>query len=56
MAAKCLVASGGKAGNERLCGKKSREDNLEFGELVLWRKPRGPDYGVAAEARWETGV
>ena len=56
LASKYLVSVDGKTGYERLFGKKVREEQLEFGELVLWRKPRLQDYGVVAEARWETGV
>ena len=34
---------------------KDREKQLEFGELVRWRKPRMQGCGGVAEARWETG-
>ena len=53
---KYLVGVDGKTGYEQLFGKKVREEQLKFGELVLWRKPRLQDYGVVVEARWETGV
>jgi len=53
---KYMVGVDGKTAYERLFGKKSREEHLEFGEVVLWRKPRGQDYNVVAEARWESGV
>ena len=53
---KYLVGLDGKTGYERLFGKKSREEQIEFGEVVLWQKPRGQDYNVGADARWETGV
>ena len=53
---KHMVGLDGKTAYERLFGKKSREEHLEFGEVVLWRKPRGQDYNVVAEARWESGV
>ena len=56
LASKYLVCIDGKTGYERLFGKKVWEEQLEFGELVLWRKPRLQDYGVVAEARWDTGV
>ena len=52
LASKYLVGVDGKTVYERLFGKKVREEQLEFGELVLWRKPRLQDYGVVAEARW----
>ena len=53
---KYLQGADGKTAYERLFGKKIREEHLEFGEVVLWRKPRGQDYNVIAEARWESGV
>ena len=34
----------------------ARAADLGIGELALARTPRGPDYGVATEARFETGV
>ena len=48
-----LQGADGKTAYERLFGKKIREEHLEFGEVVLWRKPRGQDYNVI---RWESGV
>ena len=56
LVSKYLIGVDGKTGCERLFGKKVLEEQLEFGELVLWRKPRLQDYGVVAQARWETGV
>ena len=53
---KYFVGVDGKTSYERLFGKTCREEHLEFGEVVLWRKPRGPDYNVVADARWESGV
>ena len=53
---KYLQGADGQTAYERLFGKKIREEHLEFGEVVLWRKPRGQDYNVIAEARWESGV
>ena len=53
---KYLVGLDGKTGYERLFGKSSREELLEFGEVVLWRRPRGQDSNVIVDARWETGV
>ena len=34
---KYMVGLDGKTAYERLFGKKSREEHLEFGEVVLWR-------------------
>jgi hypothetical protein len=53
---KYLVGLDGKTGYERLFGKASREELLEFGEVVLWRRPRGQDTNVIVDARWETGI
>ena len=53
---KYLVGLDGKTAYERLFGKKSREEHLEFGEVVLWRKPRVQETNVVAEARWASGV
>jgi hypothetical protein len=53
---KYMVGLDGKTAYERLFGKKSREEHLEFGEVVLWRKPRGQETNVIAEARWESGA
>ena len=53
---KYLVGMDGKTAFERLFGKACREEHLEFGEAVLWRRPRGQDSNVVAEARWEFGV
>eukprot|EP00974_Lingulodinium_polyedra_P131718 11218884-Lingulodinium_polyedra.AAC.1 len=39
LATKYLAGSDGKTFVERLFGKKCREECLEFGEVVLWRKP-----------------
>ena len=53
---KYLIGIDGKTAYERLFGKKkSREELLEFGEVVLWRKPRTPDNNVVADARAQMG-
>ena len=54
LAPKYLAGVDGKTGYERL--KKVREEQLEFGEVVLWRKPQLQDCGVVADTRWETEI
>ena len=51
---KSLVAADGKTGYERLYGKESRDEGLEFGECLLWRSPHVQ--GVVLDERWKPGV
>ena len=51
---KGLVSADGKTGYERLYGKESRDEGLEFGELLLWREPHVQ--GVLLDERWKPGV
>ena len=46
----------GRTGYERLFGKPPREEGLELGEVVLWRKPKHSGMNVLLEARWEEGI
>ena len=43
---KYLQGAGGKTTHEPLFGEKIRAKHLEFGEVILWRKPQGQDYNV----------
>ena len=51
---KHLVAADGKTGYERLFGKESRDEGLEFAEQVLWRTPQVQ--GVVLDGRWREGT
>ena len=53
---KYFQGSDGRACFESLFGKPVREESLEFGARVLWRRRRGPDYNVLDEALWEVGL
>ena len=53
LATKHLRGSDGRAGYERLFGKAPREEGLELGEMVLWRRPKHAGANVLLEARWE---
>ena len=50
---KYLVGADGHSAYERLFGKQAREEGLEFGERVLYRKRRGGDMNVVLDGRWE---
>ena len=54
-----LAGCGRQNGFERLFGKKIPEEHLEFGEVVLWRKPQqcgcGSLLGVWSLGRTEVG-
>ncbi len=41
----------GKTGYERLFGRPSREEGLEFGETLHWRHHATKDMNVALDAR-----
>jgi hypothetical protein len=53
---KHMVGVDGKTGYERLFGRPSREEGLEFGELLHWRHRATKDMNVVLDARWSTGV
>jgi hypothetical protein len=53
---KHLVGVDGKTGYERLFGRPSREEGLEFGELLHWRHRATQDMNVVLDARWSSGV
>ena len=53
---KHLVGSDGHTAYERLFGKQAREEGLEFGEQVLFRKRRAQDMNVVLDGRWELGT
>ena len=53
---KHLKGSDGRTAFERLYGKPLREEALEFGEVVLWRRPKDPSSHTLLEARWEEGA
>ena len=46
----------GRTGYERLFGKAPREEGLELGESVLWRRPKQAGMNALLEARWEAGI
>ena len=52
---KHLRGQDGRTGYERLFGKVAREERLELGETVLWRRPKQAGMHVLLEARWEQG-
>ena len=56
MVSKHLRGQDGRTAYERLYGKPPREEGLEFGEVVLWRKPKHAGMNVLLEARWEEGI
>ncbi len=53
---KHMVGLDGKTGYERLYGRPSREEGLEFGELLHWRHRPTKDMNVVLDARWSCGV
>ena len=53
---KYLVGADGHTAYERLFGKQAREEGLEFGEQVLFRKRRAQDMNVVLDGRWEPGI
>ena len=53
---KYLVGDDGKTGYDRLFRKPVREEGLEFGEQVWWKKQRQHDYGVVVDSRWQAGT
>jgi hypothetical protein len=53
---KHMVGVDGKTGYERLFGRPSREEGLEFGELLHWRHRATRDMNVVLDARWSSGV
>ncbi len=53
---KHMVGVDGKTGYERLFGRPSREEGLEFGELLHWRHRATQDMNVVLDARWSSGV
>ena len=56
LATKHLRGHDGRTGYERLFGKSPREEGLELGESVLWRRPTQAGVNVLLEARWEVGI
>ena len=56
LATKHLRGHDGRTGYERLFGKSPREEGLELGESVLWRRPNQAGANVLLEARWEAGI
>ena len=62
LATKHLRGSDGRTGYERLFGKSPREEGLELGEMVLWRRPNqggqrppGGQVGARSLAREDVG-
>jgi hypothetical protein len=53
---KYLQGKDGHTAYRRLFGKPVREEGLEFGERVLWRKPKRAETGVVLDPRWSEGV
>ena len=53
---KHIVGKDGKTPYERLWGKPTREEGLEFGESLLYRLPRTEATNVLLESRWKPGV
>jgi hypothetical protein len=53
---KYMIGVDGKTGYERLFGRPSREEGLEFGELLHWRHRASKDMNVVLDARWSSGV
>ncbi len=53
---KHMVGVDGKTGYERLFGRPSREEGLEFGETLHWRHRPTKDMNVVLDARWSSGV
>ena len=53
---KYLQSHDGRTAYERLFGKEIREEGLEFGEQIWWRKPRKQDTNVLLDARWMPGT
>ena len=56
VATKYLRGNDGRTGYERLFGKQVHEECLEYGEQVMWRRPRKKDYNVVIDPRWSTGI
>jgi len=54
MITKYMVGKDGKTGFERLLGRPCREEGLEFGERVYFRRRKGPMPDM--EARWREGI
>ena len=52
---KYMQGNDGKTGYERLFGKEIREEGLEFGEQIWWRKPRKQETNVILDPRWSAG-
>lgn len=53
---KYLQGSDGRTAFERLFSKPVREEGLEFGEQVFFRKRKTNDMNVVLDARWAPGV
>ena len=53
---KYLQGSDGKTAYERLFGKPVREEALEFGERLWWRRQRFTDTNVVLDPRWKPGI
>ena len=53
---KYMVGRDGHSAFERLFGKQAREEGLEFGERVLFRRRRTQDMNVIMDVRWEPGT
>ena len=53
---KYMQGNDGKTGYERLFGKEIREEGLEFGEQIWWRKPRKQETNVILDPRWSAGT
>ena len=49
---KYMVSADGKTAYERLYGKPVREEALEFGERVLYKRRAAQDMNVVLDARW----
>ena len=53
---KYLQSADGRTAYERLYGKPVREEGLEFGEQLYWRRQKRTDMNVVLEQRWQPGT
>jgi hypothetical protein len=53
---KYLQGADGKTAYRRLVGKHVHEEGLEFGEKVMYKLRKGPDYNVVIDPRWMPGI
>ena len=56
IATKHIRGHDGRTGYERLFGKASREEGLELGEMVMWRRPKQVGVNVLLEGNHDYQV